>query len=76
VYVCSTPTAPIGNVVVTGTVVGLTGGMVWKFVDSTATTVVALPETSALQAATSEIAASTATACTMAFWGRFITLSE
>ena len=42
----------------------------------TATTVVALPETSALQAATSEIAASIATACTMAFWGRFITLSE
>ena len=76
VYVCSTPTAPIGKVVVTGTVVGLTGGMVWKFVDSTATTVVALPETSALQAATSEIAASAATACTMAFWGRFITLSE
>ena len=27
-YDCSTPTAPIGNVVVTGTVVGLTGGMV------------------------------------------------
>jgi hypothetical protein len=50
--------------------------MVWKFVDSTATTVVALPETSALHAATSEITASTATACTMAFWGRFITLSE
>ena len=61
---------------VTGTVVGLTGGMVWKFVDSTATTVVALPETSALHAATSEIAESAATACTMAFWGRFITLSE
>jgi hypothetical protein len=50
--------------------------MVWKFVDSTATTVVALPETSALQAAMSEIAASTATACTTAFWGRFITLLE
>jgi hypothetical protein len=41
--------------------------MVWKFVDSTATTVVALPETFALHAATSEIAASTATACTTAF---------
>ena len=76
VYVCSTPTAPIGNVVVTGTVVGLTGGMVWKFVDSTATTVVALPETSALQAAIIEIAKRTATACTMAFWWLFITRTE
>jgi hypothetical protein len=50
--------------------------MVWKFVDSTATTVVALPETSALHAATSEIAESTATACTMAFWWLFITCTE
>jgi hypothetical protein len=63
-------------VVVTGTVVGLTGGMVWKFVDSTATTVVALPETSALHAASTEIAERTATACTMAFWWLFITCTE
>jgi hypothetical protein len=45
-------------------------------VSGSATTVVALPETFALHAATSEIAARTAMACTMAFWGRFITLSE
>ena len=60
------------NVVVVGTSVVCTGGIVTKLVGPSCTTVVALPDTSALHAAITLTATSTETACRTALVGAFI----
>jgi hypothetical protein len=67
VYICSTPTAPIGNVVTILGSVDSTGGIVAKSVGPTGTIVVAVPAIVVLHAPTKNRLIKITAACWIAF---------